>query len=422
MRSSGLMCVLLGSLAWGQAGPGGSPPAAAPATAATRPATPAMPAETEGSIEPTAAVLTIDGVCSAQPKPAAKGATAKPTSAKPAATKAAASDCKTVITKAEFEKLAAALAPNPNPQIKTVNPQVKRQLANVLPRDLAMSEAARKKGLDDTPQYAEMLKFAKMSILAQLMQRQIQVDAAKISDGEVEKYYNEHGHDFEQYTVQRLFIPRNRQEQPDVKDQDKDEEKADKLSADEQKAKQDAEKAKMEEGEQAMDKLAEELRTRAAAGEDFAKLQKEAFDAAGMKITSPTVTLPKLRRTGLPAAHSAVFDLKVGEVSQVINDAGGHYIYKLDAKDQLGLDQVKEEIHSKLQNDRTRELLEKINGSYKVVSNEAYFGPGAQGMMPGPRPMMGRGMAPGARPQAPSGPAAGQPQTPPAGAPNDKQN
>jgi parvulin-like peptidyl-prolyl isomerase len=423
MRSSGLMCVLLGSLAWGQAAPGGSPPAAAPLTTATRPAAAVTPAETEASIEPTAAVLTIDGVCSGQPKPAAKGATPKPASAKPADMKAGASDCKTVITKAEFEKLASALAPNPNPQIKTVNPQVKRQLANVLPRDLAMSEAARKKGLENSAQYAEMLKFAKMSILAQLMQRQIQVDAAQISDSEVENYYNQHDNDFGQYTVQRLFIPRNRQEQPDVKD----EEKGDKLSPDQQKAKQDAEKAKMEEGEQAMDKLAEELRTRAAAGEDFAKLQKEAFDAAGMKIASPTVTLPKLRRSGLPAAHLAVFDLKVGEVSQVINDAGGYYIYKLDAKEQLPFDQVKEEIHSKLQNDRTRELLEKLNGSYKVVSNEAYFGPGAPGMMLGPRPMTGHGMAPGARPQPPSGPAAGQPQTPPAantpaGAPNDKQN
>jgi hypothetical protein len=60
--------------------------------------------------------------------------------------------------------------------------------------------------------------------------------------------------------------------------------------------------------------LAESLRARAAAGEDFAKLQKEAFEAAGMKMDSPTVTMPKVRRTGLPPAHAAVFDLKVGEV------------------------------------------------------------------------------------------------------------
>jgi bifunctional DNA-binding transcriptional regulator/antitoxin component of YhaV-PrlF toxin-antitoxin module len=423
MRSSGLMCVLLGSLAWGQAAPAGSPPSPAAAAAATRPAAPASPAAMEAGIEPTAAVLTIEGVCAAQPKPAAKSTAAKPAGTKPSGAKSTASDCKTVITKAEFEKLAGALAPSPNPQIKTINPQVKRQLANVLPRDLAMAEAARKKGLENTPQFAEMLKFYKMSILAQLMQRQIQADAAKVSDGDVEKYYQEHRNDFEQYTVDRLFVPRNRQEQPDVKDEEKDE----KLSADEQKAKQEAEKAKMEEGEKAMDKLAEELRTRAAAGEDFAKLQKEAFDAAGMKIASPTVTLPKLRRTGLPAAHAAVFDLKVGEVSEVINDAGGHYVYKLEAKDQMPLDEVKEELHSKLQNDHTREMMEKINGSYKVESNEAYFGPAAPGMMPGPRPMMGNRMPPAARPQVPSGPATAQPPTPPAAnappsAPNDKQN
>jgi len=417
MRSSGLMCVLLGSLAWGQAAPAGSPPAPAPSAAASRPSLPAAPADTGASIPPTTAVITIQGVCAAPAKPAAKGTTAKPASTKPAA------DCKTVITKAEFEKLAAALAPNPNPEIKSINPQVKRQLANVLPRDMAMSEAAKKKGLESSPQYVEMVKFAKMQILASLLQRQIQADAAKVSDSDVEKYYNEHANDFEQFTVDRLFVPRNRQAQADLKDEDKGE----KLSADEQKAKQEAEKAKMAEGEQAMDKLAEELRTRAAAGEDFAKLQKEAFDAAGMKIASPTVTLPKLRRAGLPAAHAAVFDLKVGEVSQIINDAGGHYIYKLEAKDPMPLDQVKEEIHSKLQNDRTREMMEKINGSYKVESNEAYFGPAAAGMMPGPRPMTGNRMPPAGAAHAPSGPAPGQPQTPPAATtppstPSDKQN
>lgn len=406
MRSSGLLCVLLASLAWGQAAPS-NPPAAA------RPAMATPPADASSTIAPTAAVLTIQGVCATQPKTAAKTAGAtKSASAKPAT-----ADCKTVITKAEFEKLASALAPNPNPEIKTVNPQVKRQLANVLPRDLALSEAAKKKGLENSAQYAQMLKFAKMSILASLMQRQIQQDAAKVSDAEIQAYYSQHADTFEQFTVERLFVPRNRQMQPNSREEDKNE----KLTEDQQKAKQEEEKAKAAEGEQAMTKLAEDLQTRAAAGEDFTKLQKEAFDAAGMKIDAPTVTLPKVRRTGLPAAHAAVFDLKVGQVSQVINDAGGHYIYKLTAKDQLPLDQVKEEIHSKLQNDRTREMMEKINGSYKVETNEAYFGPGGPGMMPGPRPMMGagRGAPPAARPQAPAPSASPAPTPSPS---SDKQN
>jgi hypothetical protein len=420
MRSSGLLCILLGSLAWGQAAPAASPaPSRPPFASAANPVSPRAP-EDAAAVAPTAAVLTIDGVCAPHPKPAVKGAAVKPASAK-----AATADCKTVITRAEFEKLAATLAPNPNPEIKTINPQVKRQLATVLPRSLAMSEAAKKKGLENTPQYAEMLKFYKMQILAQLLQRQIQAEAAMVSDADIQKYYNEHANDFQQFTVDRLFVPRNRQAQADLKDEDKD--KGEKLTEEQQKAKQEAESAKAAEGEQAMSKLADDLRARAASGEDFAKLQKEAFEAAGMKYDPPNVTLPKLRRNGLPPAQAAVLDLKVGEVSQVINDAGGHYIYKIEAKDQLPLEQVKEEIHSKVQNDRMRDMMEKVNTSYKVQTNEAYFGAGGPGMMPGgPRPMGGRMPTPPARPQAPSAPAAGQPQAPaaktPASAPTDKQN
>ncbi len=74
-----------------------------------------------------------------------------------------------------------------------------------------------------------------------------------------------------------------------------------------------------------------------------------------------------------------MFDLKPGEVSQVISDAGGHYIYKLNSKDHLTLEQATNEIHSKLQNDRTREMMEKVNNSFKVQTNDAYFGPGGVG-------------------------------------------
>ncbi len=190
--------------------------------------------------------------------------------------------------------------------------------------------------------------------------------------------------------------------------------KTQKLSEEAQKAKQAEEKAKADESELAMTKLAESLRARAAAGEDFVKLQKEAFEAAGMKIESPTVNLPKVRRTGLPPAHSAVFDLKPGEVSQVISDSGGHYVYKVNSKELPKLEEVKEEIHSTLQNQRTREMMDKVNESFKVETNEAYFGAAGPGgnMMP-PRRIPNPRMAPG-----PTAPAAQPPAQPPAAKPN----
>ena len=163
-----------------------------------------------------------------------------------------------------------------------------------------------------------------------------------------------------------------------------------------------------------MSKLAESLRARAAAGEDFAKLQKEAFEAAGMKIESPTVNLPSVRRTGSASGTAAVFDLKPGEVSQVINDSGGHYIYKVNSKSELPLDQATDEIHSKLQNDRMREMMDKLNNSFKVETNEAYFGPSPPAGPMGGRRVLVRWRPAEIRPIRRSQPAPpAQQQTPP---------
>jgi len=432
MRKSWLMCVLLGTMAWGQAQPGME---AAPASAAQAPdaaAKPAAPASTaqgpNAAAKPGAApaaevpenapVITIEGLCPAAPKTAAASkAGASKTATPPAAKKPA--DCKTIITRAEFEKIASGLSPN-------VTPQLKHQLASALPRFMAMSEAAKKKGLDKTPQFQETLKFAKMQILTTQLQHSIQEEADKVPPTEIAKYYKEHPEAYEQFSLDRLFIPRNKQD-AESKESGKGPEN---LTEDQQKAKEEADKAKREQGEQEMNKLADSLRERAAAGEDFTKLQKEAFEAAGMKVDSPTVNLPKVRRSGLPPAHAAVFDLKVNDVSAVISDNGGHYVYKVVSKEVLPLDQVTTEIHNALKGQRTKEAMDKYQNSYHAVTNEAYFGPptpagppGRMGMGQGPRPHMPPPTtAPQAQPQG-APPAANPPaQAPAPQAPPSKPN
>ena len=387
MGKSWLLCALLATMAWGQA----APPSA--------PAAPPAPADTSASVPDNAPVLTIEGVCAPQPKSAATtGATAKPSSEKAPASKPSA-DCKTVFTKAQFEQLANNLAPN-------ITPQMRKQLASVLPRLMAMANDAKKQGLDKTPQYKERVKLRTMQVLAEELQQNIQEKAAKVPDADIEKYYKDHPESFEQYNLDRLFVPRTKQ----ASELKNEAEKNAKLTEDEQKAKEAAEKVDAANNEQAMTKLADDLRGRAAAGEDFLKLQKEAFEAAGMKIESPTVNLPSTRRTGLAPAHAAVFDLKPGEVSPVISDAGGHYIYKLNGKTEEPLEQAKSEIHGRLQNERMRDSMEKLNSSFKVETNEAYFGPGGPGAM-APRPIRPTpGMRPGTTPPG----AASQPPTPPA--------
>lgn len=409
MRKSWLLCVLMGTLAWGQAAqPGTTPAQAAPGQApanetsqgavhsappagageATKPAPAPVPAP---EVPENAVVLTIKGVC---PAAATKTAATK-TGAKTAAAKKPA-DCKTEMTRAQFEKIAHGLSPN-------VTPQLKRQLETALPRFMAMSEAAKAKGLENSEQYKETLKMAKMQILTNTLQRQVQEDADNIPPAMIEKYYKDNPEAYEQFSLDRIFIPRNKQPNAGDKEEAKEAKEPEKLTDEQQKAKEADEKAKQEKGEQELNKLADDLRARAAAGEDFTNLQKEAFDAAGTKVENPTVNLPKVRRTGLPAAQTSVFDLKQGEVSQVISDNGGHYIYKVVNKDVLPLDQVKDEIHNKLKSERTKEMMDKYTNSFQSIPNEAYFGPAPGPGANPPNPRM-RGM----RPQM--APPQGQPQ------------
>jgi hypothetical protein len=404
MGKSWLLCVLMGTMAWGQAQTvtPGQPSAApkAPSAAAKAP----EPADVPES----AVVLTIKGVCPSAPKTAAVTKTAAGKTAAAPAKKSA--DCKTEITRAQFEKIANGLSPN-------VTPQLKHQLEQALPRFIAMSDAAKAKGLDKTERYTETLKIAKMQILSSELQRSVQEEAEKVPAAAIADYYKKNPEAYQQFSLDRLFVPRYKQAQTEEKEEGKEPEK---LSEEGQKAKEAADKAKQEQGEQEMDKLADSLRARAAAGEDFVKLQKEAFEASGTKVENPTVSLPKVRRTGLPPAHAAAFDLKQGEVSQVISDNGGHYIYKVMSKETLPLDQVKEEIHTKMKSERQKEMMDKYTNSFQAIPNEAYFGPptpaGPGGMRGGPPSRMSRPQMapPPTQQQQSTPPAAGAPAQPPA--------
>jgi hypothetical protein len=270
-------------------------------------------------------VITIKGVCPAVP-------------ARPA-------NCQTEITREGFESLVKALQQGPNP----LSAQQKLRLASMLARMTAMSEAAKVKGLDKSSGFMEEIKFVRMQILQTELQRPMQEEADRVPPETITAYYKENPEAFEQFSLDRLFIPRSKRSET-------------------------ADKTDLEKAEQELNSLAGTLRERAAAGEDFIKLQKEAFEAANMKVDSPTVNLPKVRRTGLPPAHAVVFDLKVGAVSAIISDSGGHYVYKVLSKEVLPLGQVTDEIHNKLKRERLKEMTDKFMSAYQTVINEAYFG------------------------------------------------
>jgi hypothetical protein len=120
MTNFGLVCLLLTAMAWGQATTptpapaarqSGAPGAAAPAGNPTD-----SQAPDASNVAPDTPVITINGSCE-----------------NPPADKASDANCKTVITRAEFEKIMDAVQPN-------MPPRARRQFATRYSNALVMSQ------------------------------------------------------------------------------------------------------------------------------------------------------------------------------------------------------------------------------------------------------------------------------------------
>ena len=360
MRSQYLVCLLLAGFAYGQAAPPATPstpPSAAAAMAGQTPTTPEK--APEAKVGPDDPVMTLKGLCA--------DATLQGDA------------CKTVITRAQFEKIADALQPN-------MSPAIRRQAATFYARNLRMSTAGEKRGLDKGSVFDEKMAIARMQILSQELNRALQEDSAKVSDSDIEDYYKKNEGNYEQAVFARIYIPHSKQV---VNPAPKPGATGTKAGA--TGAKTTAKpatpplptEAQKKAADEAMKKLADTLHTRAVNGEDPDKLQKEAHTASGQPGIAQATKMERVRRTTLPANHQAVMDLKVGEVSEVIADPnGGYYIYKLISKETLPLDTVKPEIQKQISSQRYRDSMQGFQGTAGVEMNDAYFGPTRNPMMP----------------------------------------
>ena len=369
MIRCGLVCLLAGGLAWGQAASTKPAPAAqkppAQSTSPKAPSTQQAPAaENEVSkVAPDATVITIKGLCD------------------PASSKSPGLECRTQITRAEFEKVMDAVQP-------TMPARVRRQFATRYANMLIMADKAAAQGLDKGPDFEERMKLARMQVLATELNKNMQQKASEISDQEVDDYYKNNLDHFQQAEMLRVYVPKENQESEENENKDK------KLSDEEQQK-------RSEESEKAMKAEADKLQARAAKGEDFNKLQEEAYQVAGIKSAAPNTNMGKVRRNVLPPSQTSVMDLKAGEVSPVIEDQGGFFIYKMISKETMPLEQARDEIRGTLRSQRLQDEMRKLQESAIPSLDEAYFGPEV--------PSHGMGV-----PGAPGGPAAPvRPATPP---------
>jgi hypothetical protein len=299
-----------------------------------KPRAEASPAEKQAASENPAPatdtpVITIQGLCE-----------------KPDGTSAASSDCKTVITRSDFEKVAPANLPGPQ----------KKRVADQYIQALLLAEKAHESGVDHSPEFEKQMAFLRLRALATAGYQDLQKQTSKVSDSEVEDYYKQHIADYKAISFDKLYVSK----------QKSFETSAQKPNDPELQKKREASEAEMK-------AEADKLRARAVAGEDFTKLQQAAYDFAGIKQTPQNTHMESQRKSQLLPADASIFDLKKGDVSEVFDDPAGFMVYKItDIKD-LPVATVHDEIARTLQAEKLKAAMDGLQNSVKTTLDESYF-------------------------------------------------
>lgn len=304
-----------------QAQPQASQPAAG--TAAT-------PASGRESVGPTQAVITVQGICNADH-----------------ASAAAPGACVTTMTREQFESLVNAFNPNGQP-ITDANRQ---NFARTYAELLALEAAARRSGVEDTPEFRQVMDVLRLRTAADLYRQSLERRFRNPPQDEIAAYYREHVADFERVKLARILIPRRNPASADAQDFER----------------------------KALD-AANSARERAVKGDEPEKIQKDVYAALGLK-TTPATELGAYRRSDMIEKESTdVFALRAGEVTAVEVEAASYVIYKVITKETPALDQVKEEIARMISQKKFKEAMQAVTASAPATFNDQYFGPGMKNL------------------------------------------
>jgi parvulin-like peptidyl-prolyl isomerase len=266
-------------------------------------------------------VLTLKNLCTAAPK-------AAPGGAKP--------PCVTQVTRGRFDELVEAINPE-------MSEQSRAQVAQGYARLLVMAAAAHKRHLDSDPKVRTLLELARLQALAQELNKRMLREAGNVPPQQIQQYYDQHQQLFLEATLERIFVP--------------------KLSGEKQLdgAKQKA--------------LAEKLRAAAAGGADFATLQKQAYTESDLKQAAPPANMG-VRRAGslAPTQNEVVFGMLPGQISEVLEDPSGFYIYKMDTRTILPLSNAEQEIRQRVARENYQNEMRAIFGAVTPSADPKYFG------------------------------------------------
>lgn len=239
------------------------------------------------------------------------------------------------IKASEFEQLIAAL---PLPQQKDLSSTAaRRSYAENLIRLLALSRAAETQQLELDPVVAAQLRWTRLQLLA-AAEQQVILRRTVVSEVEVQKFFDQNRSRFAELHLLHISVPIG-----------------------------NAKPAQVERTRKEM----ESLRLRARSGEDFKKLARE-YSKDSDALQGGDLGFLGRGHFG-EALDNALFNLKAGQVTEVLEAPGGIHLFKAIAERAQSLGDAHDAIVEMIKNQRLQAMLPGLVREMQPMLNEAYF-------------------------------------------------
>lgn len=224
-----------------------------------------------------------------------------------------------------------------NPQLKKMAAQADAEMKKEFATIKVMAERARQDGVDEE-------EGAKLLVLLQRSQALAGAYLIELQKPEIEQYYNEHKSELGQVRARHILIktdPNELGETPGGKEEAR--------------------------------KKAQSLLERVRSGEDFASLAQEHSDDESSKPNGGDLGF-FTRGNMVPQFDQAVFSLKPGEVSNLVETQYGFHIIKVEEQREPSLDdpEFQDQIATKLDRNALEKKIEEIAAASEVEVAEDF--------------------------------------------------
>jgi hypothetical protein len=235
--------------------------------------------------------------------------------------------------------------------IQTLPPQVQRaaevrglkDVGDQYAKLVAIAEKAKSDGIDQKPDVKVKIELQQMQLLAQGEYQKINEDI-KITPDDINQYYKDHQHDFEQVEIRQVSVRK----------------KAANAKADAPGLPEADAKAK-----------AEAIRAALASGEDAQKVHDQ-FKMDNVVFFDPA---PRAVRHGqlAGAMDQTAWSLKDGQVSDIQDNPVNFYFLQVVKHDTPALADVSKEIEGKIKEQKSQAALDSVESGAKIWLDPEYF-------------------------------------------------